>query len=164
MNAIELCYECQGVGHIRFECPKLKGNTRSQGSGSQAKKETAKVVSGTFLLNSKPAFVLFNSGADYSFVSTTFCKSLKLPTSTLSEALARKYLAKRYSTFLAYVVNVKVEKSKIEEVRIANEFPDVFPDDLPGLPPERQVEFRIDVLPGAAPIARAPYRLAPAEM
>nr|GEX99069.1 putative reverse transcriptase domain-containing protein [Tanacetum cinerariifolium] len=40
----------------------------------------------------------------------------------------------------------------------------VFPDDLPGLPPPRQVEFRIDILPGAAPVARAPYRLAPSEM
>ena len=47
---------------------------------------------------------------------------------------------------------------------IVKEYPDVFPDELPGLPPERQVEFRIDLVPGAAPIARAPYRLAPAEM
>ncbi|GKG01534.1 putative reverse transcriptase domain-containing protein, partial [Tanacetum coccineum] len=43
-------------------------------------------------------------------------------------------------------------------------FPEVFPDELPGLPPPRQVEFRIDLIPGAAPVARAPYRLAPSEM
>ncbi|GJU04642.1 putative reverse transcriptase domain-containing protein [Tanacetum coccineum] len=43
-------------------------------------------------------------------------------------------------------------------------FPKVFPEDLPGLPPPRQVEFRIDLIPGAAPVARAPYRLAPSEM
>ncbi|GKC26539.1 putative reverse transcriptase domain-containing protein, partial [Tanacetum coccineum] len=41
---------------------------------------------------------------------------------------------------------------------------EVFPEDLPGLPPARQVEFQIDLVPGAAPVARAPYRLAPAEM
>ncbi|GJY22799.1 putative reverse transcriptase domain-containing protein [Tanacetum coccineum] len=40
----------------------------------------------------------------------------------------------------------------------------IFPEDLPGLPPTRQVEFQIDLVPGAAPIARAPYRLAPSEM
>ncbi|GJY01124.1 putative reverse transcriptase domain-containing protein [Tanacetum coccineum] len=44
------------------------------------------------------------------------------------------------------------------------EFPDVFPEDLPGIPPVRQVEFQIDLIPGAAPIARTPYRLAPSEM
>ena len=44
------------------------------------------------------------------------------------------------------------------------EYADVFPDDLPGIPPERPVEFRIDLVPGAAPVAKAPYRLAPPEM
>ncbi|GJZ29056.1 putative reverse transcriptase domain-containing protein [Tanacetum coccineum] len=43
-------------------------------------------------------------------------------------------------------------------------FPEVFPEDLPGLPPARPVEFQIDLIPGAAPVARAPYRLAPSEM
>ena len=45
-----------------------------------------------------------------------------------------------------------------------NEFPDVFPEDLPGLPPDREVEFTIDIIPGTAPISKAPYRMAPAEM
>ncbi|GKG59335.1 hypothetical protein Tco_0604986, partial [Tanacetum coccineum] len=40
----------------------------------------------------------------------------------------------------------------------------VFPEDLPGLPPNRKVEFQIDLIPGAAPVVRAPYRLAPSEM
>ncbi|GJQ89369.1 hypothetical protein Tco_0000508 [Tanacetum coccineum] len=44
------------------------------------------------------------------------------------------------------------------------DFPEVFPEDLSGLPPTRQVEFQIDLIPGAAPVARAPYRLAPSEM
>ena len=50
------------------------------------------------------------------------------------------------------------------DVPIVREFPDVFPEELPGVPPERQVEFRIDLVPGAAPIAKEPYRLAPPEM
>nr|GFC93939.1 putative reverse transcriptase domain-containing protein [Tanacetum cinerariifolium] len=44
------------------------------------------------------------------------------------------------------------------------DFPEVFPEDFPGLPPIRPVEFQIDLVPGAAPVARAPYRLAPSEM
>ena len=47
---------------------------------------------------------------------------------------------------------------------IVKDFPEVFPEDLPGIPPTRQVEFRIDLVPGAAPVARAPYRLAPSGM
>nr|GEZ57331.1 putative reverse transcriptase domain-containing protein [Tanacetum cinerariifolium]GEZ60720.1 putative reverse transcriptase domain-containing protein [Tanacetum cinerariifolium] len=44
------------------------------------------------------------------------------------------------------------------------EFPDVFPEDLSGLPPIRQVEFQIDLILGTEPVAHAPYRLAPSEM
>ncbi|GKA54817.1 reverse transcriptase domain-containing protein [Tanacetum coccineum] len=49
-------------------------------------------------------------------------------------------------------------------IRVVKEFPEVFPEDLPGLPLVCQVEFQIDLIPGAAPVARAPYRLAPSEM
>nr|GFD44865.1 putative reverse transcriptase domain-containing protein [Tanacetum cinerariifolium] len=47
---------------------------------------------------------------------------------------------------------------------IERDFPEVFPEDLPGLPPKCQVVFQIDLIPGAAPVAQAPYRLAPPEM
>nr|GFD63823.1 putative reverse transcriptase domain-containing protein [Tanacetum cinerariifolium] len=50
------------------------------------------------------------------------------------------------------------------DVPVVRDFPKVFPEDLPGLPPIRPVEFQIDLVPGAAPVARAPYRLAPSEM
>ncbi|GKA59587.1 reverse transcriptase domain-containing protein [Tanacetum coccineum] len=52
----------------------------------------------------------------------------------------------------------------ISSIRTKKDFPEVFPKDLPGLPPTCQVEFHIELIPGAAPVARAPYRLAPAEM
>ncbi|GKF03577.1 putative reverse transcriptase domain-containing protein [Tanacetum coccineum] len=58
----------------------------------------------------------------------------------------------------------KSERKQIEDVPIVRDFPEVFPEDLPGLPPARPVEFQIDLIPGAAPVARAPYRLAPSEM
>ncbi|GJU92631.1 putative reverse transcriptase domain-containing protein, partial [Tanacetum coccineum] len=57
----------------------------------------------------------------------------------------------------------KSEK-RLEDVPVIHDFPKVFPDDLSGLPPPRQVKFKINLVPGAAPVARAPYRLAPTEM
>ncbi|GJZ02165.1 putative ribonuclease H-like domain-containing protein, partial [Tanacetum coccineum] len=58
----------------------------------------------------------------------------------------------------------KSDENRPEDIPIVKEFPEVFPENLPGLPSVRQVEFQIDLIPGAAPIARAPYRLAPSEM
>ncbi|GJR40003.1 putative reverse transcriptase domain-containing protein [Tanacetum coccineum] len=52
----------------------------------------------------------------------------------------------------------KSKKKQLQDVPIVKNFPEVFPEDLPGLPPTRQVEFHIDLVPGAAPVARAPYR------
>nr|GEZ04459.1 reverse transcriptase domain-containing protein [Tanacetum cinerariifolium] len=56
------------------------------------------------------------------------------------------------------------DEKRIENIPVVREFPDVFPEELPGLPSVRQVEFQINLIPGAAPVARAPYRLAPLEM
>ncbi|GJT51032.1 putative reverse transcriptase domain-containing protein [Tanacetum coccineum] len=70
-----------------------------------------------------------------------------------------------------FLVQVTVKENKdeskekrLEDVPTVQNFPEVFPEDLPGLPPIRQVEFQIDLVPGAAPVARAPYRLAPSKM
>ncbi|GJY68481.1 putative reverse transcriptase domain-containing protein [Tanacetum coccineum] len=80
----------------------------------------------------------------------------------------QKYMEKGFPILLAHVtakeVEDKSEKKRLEGVPIVQDFPKVFPEDLPGLPPTRQVEFQIDLVPGAAPVARAPYRLAPFEM
>ncbi|GJR61771.1 putative reverse transcriptase domain-containing protein [Tanacetum coccineum] len=58
----------------------------------------------------------------------------------------------------------KSDEKRLEDIPVVRELPEVFPEDLPGLPPVRQVEFQIDLIPEAAPVARAPYRLAPSEM
>ncbi|GKF04504.1 hypothetical protein Tco_0035172, partial [Tanacetum coccineum] len=58
----------------------------------------------------------------------------------------------------------KLEKKRLEDVPIVRDFPEVFPEDLLGLPLTRQVEFQIDLVTGSAPVARAPYRLATSEM
>ncbi|KAJ9556049.1 hypothetical protein OSB04_010663 [Centaurea solstitialis] len=83
-----------------------------------------------------------------------------------SLAKARKHVLHEGYSFLAYVIDSQAEarKKTVADVPVVSEYPDVFPDDLPGIPPERQVEFRIDLVPGAASVAKAPYRLAPPEM
>jgi hypothetical protein len=53
---------------------------------------------------------------------------------------------------------------KLEDIHVVREFPDMFPDDLPGMPPERAIEFKIELQPGTAPIAKAPYKMSPMEM
>ncbi|KAJ0576646.1 putative nucleotidyltransferase, Ribonuclease H [Helianthus annuus] len=77
---------------------------------------------------------------------------------------ANRYLRKQYFAFLAHVVEEKGKGKSISDVPVVCDFPDVFPEDLPGPPPSRSVDFRIDLIPGATPVARAPYRLAPSEM
>nr|GEX93680.1 hypothetical protein [Tanacetum cinerariifolium] len=64
----------------------------------------------------------------------------------------------------AQVMEKKSDEKRLENIPIVKEFPDVFLEELPGLPPVRQVEFQIDLIPRAVPVARAPYRLAPLEM
>ncbi|GKC44459.1 putative reverse transcriptase domain-containing protein [Tanacetum coccineum] len=62
------------------------------------------------------------------------------------------------------VIEKKSDEKILEDIPVVREFPEVFPEDLPGLPPVRQVEFQIDLIPGATPVARAPYRLALSEI
>ncbi|GJS48218.1 putative reverse transcriptase domain-containing protein [Tanacetum coccineum] len=77
---------------------------------------------------------------------------------------ARKYIEQGCHLFLAHVTKKKSKEKRLEDVPIIRDIPKVFLEELPGLPPPRQVEFRIDLVPRAAPVARAPYRLAPSEM
>jgi len=57
-----------------------------------------------------------------------------------------------------------LEAKTVEEVTVVNEYPDVFPEELPGMPPDRDVEFVIDLLPGTRPIAKRPYRMSVDEL
>ncbi|KAL5562561.1 hypothetical protein UlMin_032308 [Ulmus minor] len=67
--------------------------------------------------------------------------------------------------FLATVVDTtRVEKSGPEGITVVWEFTDVFPEELPGLPPDREISFEIDLIPSSAPVSKAPYRMAPAEL
>ncbi|GKG14536.1 hypothetical protein Tco_0354136, partial [Tanacetum coccineum] len=81
----------------------------------------------------------------------------------ISYSKTQEYMLKGCPVFLAHVTTNEVkdnlEKKRLKDVPIVQDFPEVFPEDLPGLPPTQQVEFQINLVPGAAP-----YRLAPSEM
>ncbi|GKD45911.1 putative reverse transcriptase domain-containing protein, partial [Tanacetum coccineum] len=88
--------------------------------------------------------------------------------SIISCTKTQKYIKKGCLTFLAQVTKKetedKSEEKRLKDVPIVWDFPEVFPEDFPGLPPTLQVEFQIDLVPGAALAARAPYRLTPSEL
>ncbi|GJS54773.1 putative reverse transcriptase domain-containing protein [Tanacetum coccineum] len=77
---------------------------------------------------------------------------------------ARKYVEQGCHLFLAHVTKKKSKEKRMEDVPVIRDFPEVFLEELLGIPPPRKLEFRIDLVPGAAPVARTPYRLASSEM
>nr|GFA46194.1 putative reverse transcriptase domain-containing protein [Tanacetum cinerariifolium] len=280
------CTNCKRTGHIARDCRSRAANTNNNNNnnnnnknynnrrattayqrvttcfecGAQGGNPNANVMTGTFLLNNHCASILFDTGADKSFVSTAFSSLININPSTLdysydveladgqiirvntviqgctlnflnhpfnidlipvelgsfdvmigmdwlttyhavivcdekivcvpfrnetltircdgsnngtqlniiSRTKTRKYLLKGYPVFLANIttktIKDKSEEKRLENVPIVRDFHEVFPKDLPGLPPTRQVEFQIDLIPGATPVARAPYLLAPSEM
>ena len=82
----------------------------------------------------------------------------------ISAMAAQRMLRKGCHSYLAYVVETKKEGTLVDEIPVVREFPDVFPDDIVGLPPDREVEFTIDLIPGTELISIPPYRMAPAEL
>ncbi|GJZ89407.1 putative reverse transcriptase domain-containing protein [Tanacetum coccineum] len=114
-----------------------------------------------------------SSGSDRSFVDTRFSSMLDIDPvkigasyeveladgKVISYIKACKYVERGCHLFLAHVTENKLKEKRLEDVPVIRDFPEVFPEELPGLPPPRQVEFQIDLVPGAAP-----YRLASSEM
>ncbi|GJR13282.1 putative reverse transcriptase domain-containing protein [Tanacetum coccineum] len=246
------CGKCNKVGHLTRDCKatiSTTSNQRGQISTVETKLETrvrlgeargkayvlgegdanpnSNVVTGTFFLNSHYASVLFDLGADQSFVSTTFSTLLDIIPDTLDVSYAIEladgrvseintvlrgctlgllghpfnidlmpielisfdviigmdWLANHHAVIVCdekivripyedevLIVQVmkketedKSEEKRLEEVPTVRDFSGVFPEDLPGLPPTRQVEFQIELVSGAAHVARASYRLAPSD-
>ncbi|VVA41124.1 PREDICTED: retrotransposon, partial [Prunus dulcis] len=77
---------------------------------------------------------------------------------------ATRLLRKGCSGYLAYIVDSRTQELQLEDIPVVRDFPNVFPDDLPGLPPHREIEFTIELMPGISPVSQAPYRMAPAEL
>nr|GFB40945.1 hypothetical protein [Tanacetum cinerariifolium] len=163
---------------------------------------------GTFLLNDHHTCILFDSGAEKSFVSFAFTPYIDIALTALNTSYEVELAdGKVVSSFdvivgmdwLAYhraiidcyekIVRIplsngeilkvqgerpkkdprllsciKYDEKKLKDIRIVREFLEVSPNDLLGLPPVREIEFCIDLIPGALPIVKSPYRLAPSEM
>ncbi|KAJ9539429.1 hypothetical protein OSB04_032162 [Centaurea solstitialis] len=245
----KICFKCFQPSHFANERPMTVGQTQTAGSapvkaleGGPSKKmeapktrarvfqltaEQAKdepdVVTGIFPVNSRPALVLFDSGATKSFVSLSFCKNFMNVKDKLDSPLEVEIADEEFclckNVFRGNVIEIFGVKFSIdlipipmreinvvagvdwlsrngghidcenervvirnlsgEELTIVSERRKRLPklctlakarkhvlqgEDLQGVPPERQVEFRIDLVPGAAPVAKTPYRLAPPEM
>ncbi|GJY03434.1 putative reverse transcriptase domain-containing protein [Tanacetum coccineum] len=148
----------------------LEGNRNTQNNGNQARGrafnrnavealQDPKVVTGTFSLNNQFATVLFDSGADFSFISTKF-----VPLIPIKEGGILRVHEERTLGAAKALMNVKIDEPRISDIPVVRDFFDMFPKDLLRLPPQRQVEFRIDLVPGATPVVKSPYRLAPSEM
>ncbi|GJU81466.1 putative reverse transcriptase domain-containing protein [Tanacetum coccineum] len=139
------------------DCPKMKNQNRGNKASVPDARGRAYALGGGDV-NPGSNTVTGDKGA----------KEKKSKLSIISCEKAQKYIEKGCQLFLAQVTmkenKDKSEEKQLEDVPTVRDFPEVFPEDLPGLPPTRQVEFQIDLVPGAAPIARAPYRLAPSEM
>ncbi|GJZ35192.1 putative reverse transcriptase domain-containing protein [Tanacetum coccineum] len=198
------CGNCKRVGHMTRDCMAVVAlNTQRAPVGNQSAKAYAigggrvnldsNVVTGTFLLNNCYASMLFDSGADRSFVASTFSVLLDVALSTLDTSYVVELTNGRISEtnvilrgctlrLLGYPFDIdlmpvelgsfniiismdwlakyhrakaddKPEEKRLEDVPIVRDFSEVFPEDLPRLPPTRQVKFQIDLVPGAASVA-----------
>ncbi|XP_050227663.1 uncharacterized protein LOC126677201 [Mercurialis annua] len=91
-------------------------------------------------------------------------EKLKSTASIISAMKAQRMMRKGCPAFLAIVLDTEKAQGTVQNVPVVMEYPDVFPDELPGLPPDREIEFCIELAPGTKPISIPPYRMAPAEL
>ncbi|GKE96349.1 putative reverse transcriptase domain-containing protein, partial [Tanacetum coccineum] len=154
-----VCYECGKRGHKSNACPKKADR---QGGDVRGADKSFVDVRLSHLLDIKPAKL--NTSYEVELADgKVVCTNTVLKGCTLN-LLDHLFDIDLMPIELAQVTEKEPSKKQLQDVPVIRNFPEVFPDDLPGLPPPRQVEFRIELVPGAAPVARAPYRLAPSEL
>ena len=73
-------------------------------------------------------------------------------------------MRKGCEAYLAYVIDTVKARPSVSDIPNVSDFPDAFPEELPGLPPQREIEVAIDIVPGATPAPITPYRIAPVEL
>ncbi|GJS79236.1 reverse transcriptase domain-containing protein [Tanacetum coccineum] len=147
------CYECGNQGHYRSDCPERKNQNNENQTGGTRARGVVHVLGGGETNQD------LNNIKDEIEVPCCHC---------CDEKIVRVPFGNETLIIRAHVTTKETEdKSKekrLEDIHIVWDFPEVFPEDLSGIPPPRQVEFQINLVPGAAPIARAPYRLTSSKM
>ena len=81
-------------------------------------------------------------------------------TPMISVMKAKKLMRHRCEAYLAFITTGKENNTELSDIPVVREFPDVFPNELPGLPPPREVEFSIELMLGTQPVSKAPYKMA----
>nr|GFB44447.1 hypothetical protein [Tanacetum cinerariifolium] len=170
------CYGCSEKGHFKDKCPKAR-NQQNEGDRGRAyvvvenQQQNPNVVAGTFLLNNHYSCILFDSGAEKSFVSFAFTLFIDIAPTSLNtsyeveladgKVIVRvplpngeilKVQGERPEKDSGSLACIKADEKKLDDIRVVQDFLEIFPDDLSGLPHLREIEFHIDLIPGALPV------------
>ncbi|RVW98144.1 hypothetical protein CK203_031951 [Vitis vinifera] len=148
----KLGYTCGQMGHLRQYCPKGGGQTQGRVFViiQQDLEAAPTIVASIFIICGQKAKVLIDPGSTNSFFSPTFVESLPLIAGALDQSLS--------------ITIHDIAKPRLEDIPVACEFLKVVPEDLPGLPPKREMDFAIDLVSSATLISKAPYCMALAEL
>nr|GEU88685.1 retrovirus-related Pol polyprotein from transposon TNT 1-94 [Tanacetum cinerariifolium] len=170
------CFKCGATGHFKRDCPKLKNKDGEKGNAPGWVYAIGNAMHLSYLtlvphgLVKKMSRVIVCDGKlvqiPYGNETLTFRgnesnEGRESRLTVISCLKAQEYMAKGCQIFLAQITakkeGDKLEGKQLKDVPVVRDFPEVFPEDLVGLPPARPVEFQIDLILGAAPVARAPY-------